>query len=979
MSHVLRPRCIGHDYDLLVVLIEAWILTCTDSNATRLSHLKVIWHQSIHTGKKPYQCTICDKAFSQKDGLRRHQRKHTDTRENTQNIHLITHQRTHTGEKPYQCTQCDKAFSQTGGLKRHHRTHTGVKSYQCNKCDSAFSQNITLDTHRDVDECALETNLCDQGCKNTIGSFKCACTRGYTLQPDARSCRASARCSKLDCEQHCIEEDRVATCDCRTGYRLTKGKFCQPSCAIGNGGCQHHCHSTNGGSSCTCHNKYLLAQDGQSCVPSCSINNGGCQRRCHNTATGVHCSCPKGYVLHLDNKTCIDLDECADDNGGCGYKCINYIGSFECICPQGNKLQADEQTCIDIDECEQNNTCEQFCTNSMGSYHCSCKEGYQLFGQTHCGDINECSQGDVVCSHGCSNIEGSYYCYCKEGYRLHSNGKDCLPVDKCMPLRSPIKTEMSCSALGDLEYGERCSVRCRNGGSFTSGPDHYYYYTCGSHTTYNWVTSTTLDNTNATLLACSDQVAIPGYKRLAHILITTSRHQNISINDIAQDVIYNLREAVRSCSDTCQLRYISQKISNSKKRRERKKIDPSLHLVRVMFEVLVFSRPPTSGRCGKRCLRQLGHDLMLEVLQEIRKIALAQKSFRSVKGSKITMVPKSLKTRKRTHVACPDGHVLNGQKCVACSIGSYHDTAKDICIPCPIGSFQNQEGKTECQQCPDHNDPHEPKKTGSKSIFECKAACPVGHWSIDGFSPCDPCDAGSYQPDRGRIQCLQCPHGHFTTNKGATNFAQCLSTAELCSPGYYWNATVANCQHCLRGFYQPYHGKPACIQCPGDTTTDHHASTSLQHCKKQKCGGNVDSLSGVFESPNYPGHYPSNTQCTWSVKPGKGRRILVVIPQIDLSNDQCGDYLVMRKSKNPFSAVSFETCTSIDRPIVFTARSRKLWIHFSSDGNGTSNGFRIPFVTYNEEYHKLIETIVQDSRLYSFQNHLDILRVQSFL
>lgn len=130
-------------------------------------------------------------------------------------------------------------------------------------------------------------------------------------------------------------------------------------------------------------------------------------------------------------------------------------------------------------------------------------------------------------------------------------------------------------------------------------------------------------------------------------------------------------------------------------------------------------------------------------------------------------------------MACPDGHVLNGQKCVACSIGSYHDTVEDVCLPCPIGTFQNQEGKTECQQCPDHNDPQEPKKTGSKSIFDCKAACPVGHWSIDGFSPCDPCEIGSYQPDRGRIQCLHCPPGHTTTNKGATNFAQCLSTGEI--------------------------------------------------------------------------------------------------------------------------------------------------------------------------------------------------------
>lgn len=65
----------------------------------------------------------------------------------------------------------------------------------------------------------------------------------------------------------------------------------------------------------------------------------------------------------------------------------------------------------------------------------------------------------------------------------------------------------------------------------------------------------------------------------------------------------------------------------------------------------------------------------------------------------------------------------------------------------------------------------------------------------------------------------------------------------------------------------------------------------------QVCGGELGEYTGYIESPNYPGDYPSNVDCVWTINPPHKRRILIVVPEIFLPiEDECGDVLVMRKS-----------------------------------------------------------------------------------
>ena len=62
-----------------------------------------------------------------------------------------------------------------------------------------YNVYMSFSFNTDINECVYMMNNCSQFCNNTIGSYLCACSDGYVLAADNYTCNSKLNIYWLDC------------------------------------------------------------------------------------------------------------------------------------------------------------------------------------------------------------------------------------------------------------------------------------------------------------------------------------------------------------------------------------------------------------------------------------------------------------------------------------------------------------------------------------------------------------------------------------------------------------------------------------------------------------------------------------------------------------------------------------------------------------------------------------------------------------
>ncbi|CAH1775425.1 unnamed protein product [Owenia fusiformis] len=113
------------------------------------------------------------------------------------------------------------------------------------------------------------------------------------------------------------------------------------------------------------------------------------------------------------------------------------------------------------------------------------------------------------------------------------------------------------------------------------------------------------------------------------------------------------------------------------------------------------------------------------------------------------------------------------------------------------------------------------------------------------------------------------------------------------------------------------------------------------------CGGvhSVTTAMQTITSPEYPGNYPHNLRCRWTLDAPENQQIYLEVTDIDIEDESsCQyDYMEIRDAPLGLNGQSVHACGTVAPP-AFRSLDRNAQINFVTDGSSAGKGFSLNYM-----------------------------------